>query len=400
MTPWSLSGWATFAIPTNVQKRLYKFLLKKAIGQFLARELELEHFDVELAKGSVELRDLRLNVKVLNKLMADMPFQIVSGDIAVISASIPWTNFWAADTVLEIKGLRISIVPYSKPKTAESDPRDKMPIMSSSVSFAGDFLQHEIPPDEDEELRSSIYHSFHSAAESRTQFEHDSRMFSASQSQAYNNQPDAHQDAHPDMYKSFPSPPFSPNENDMEGLQVLTRLIDKIMARVKVVISDTVVRLHFKSTIEMTDKDPTPEHMLRSVYASMFRSEVRGTNDYYLDLQLPSITMQDETPGLGDDPSNLSPTSQMDSGSSSVLLPPIGSDFIKTLRITDPTVWLRQEEIISDIASDISSASSAHGAAQPEEDSVNVMEAGNSDAVDDTNTSAASIQDFTTPTAS
>ena len=41
-----------------------KFLLKRAIGQFLATELDLANLDVELGEGRVVLRDLDLNVDV------------------------------------------------------------------------------------------------------------------------------------------------------------------------------------------------------------------------------------------------------------------------------------------------------------------------------------------------
>lgn len=58
------SAWSNFTLPTIIQKRLYKFLLRKAIGQFIANELDLENFDIELVNGSVELRDLDLNLQV------------------------------------------------------------------------------------------------------------------------------------------------------------------------------------------------------------------------------------------------------------------------------------------------------------------------------------------------
>lgn len=66
MNAWDFlpSAWSNFALPTNIQKRLYKFLLRKAIGQFLANELDLDNFDIELVQGSVELRDLDLNLQV------------------------------------------------------------------------------------------------------------------------------------------------------------------------------------------------------------------------------------------------------------------------------------------------------------------------------------------------
>lgn len=65
MKAWDyLSGWTNFSIPSNIQKRLYKFILKKAIGPFLQHDLDLDNFDIELVNGSVELRDLNLNLEV------------------------------------------------------------------------------------------------------------------------------------------------------------------------------------------------------------------------------------------------------------------------------------------------------------------------------------------------
>jgi hypothetical protein len=69
MKAWDyLSGWKNFALPSNIQKRLYKFLLRRAIGQFLQTELDLDNFDIELVNGSVELRDLDLNLQVRTRL--------------------------------------------------------------------------------------------------------------------------------------------------------------------------------------------------------------------------------------------------------------------------------------------------------------------------------------------
>jgi len=58
---WPFSSWS---IPVTLQKRLLKFLLKRAVGQFLSSELDLDNLDLELGKGQVVLRDLDLNVDV------------------------------------------------------------------------------------------------------------------------------------------------------------------------------------------------------------------------------------------------------------------------------------------------------------------------------------------------
>lgn len=70
MKAWNyLSGWTnSFSLPSNIQKKLYKFLLKRAIGPFLENDLDLDNFDIELVNGSVELRELKLNLTVNDSL--------------------------------------------------------------------------------------------------------------------------------------------------------------------------------------------------------------------------------------------------------------------------------------------------------------------------------------------
>ena len=48
----------------NPLKRFYKFILKRVIGNFLINELNLDQLEVQLGNGTVELRDLELNVDV------------------------------------------------------------------------------------------------------------------------------------------------------------------------------------------------------------------------------------------------------------------------------------------------------------------------------------------------
>jgi hypothetical protein len=58
---WPFASWS---IPLTIQKRLFKFLLKKAIGQFLFNELDVDNLDVQVGNGLVYLKNLALNVQV------------------------------------------------------------------------------------------------------------------------------------------------------------------------------------------------------------------------------------------------------------------------------------------------------------------------------------------------
>jgi hypothetical protein len=166
-------------------------------------------------------------------------------------------------------------------------------MLSTSVHLAGDFLKTEVPPNEDEELRQSIHLS---AAES-------------------------------------PSVDFS-NQQDvnLEGLQVITKVIDKMLARIKIKVIDSVLRLHHTSTIALNSQNDT--------YAkgNPFGS---GSHDYYLDLQIPSISYFDETPGLSDGINKEPSPPDINMQASSILLPPSVNETIKILVVTSPTVWIR-----------------------------------------------------------
>lgn len=62
---WPFSGWGlSINVPSTIQKRLLKFLLKRALGQFLAEELDLDNLEIQLGEGFVHLKELQLNVEV------------------------------------------------------------------------------------------------------------------------------------------------------------------------------------------------------------------------------------------------------------------------------------------------------------------------------------------------
>ncbi|ORZ01123.1 hypothetical protein BCR43DRAFT_434414 [Syncephalastrum racemosum] len=272
------SAWSNFALPTNIQKRLYKFLLRKAIGQFLANELDLENFDIELVNGSVELRDLDLNLHTLNELLVDTPFMIEQGRVASIHATLPWSSFWSGDIALKVQGLQITLRPLEK-------------------------------TDRRHELMDSIQQSIHSSISNN------------------NDKNDV--------------------DLDTDGLQVLTRVIDKMLAKIKVDVVDTLIRIsHTSAAVPPLAGDHRP-----------FAEDT----DYYLDVQIPKISYFDETPGFNNSsntPTTAASSSTITSSSpvpsataaaadlseSSVLLPPNANETIKIITVASPTVWLRSSQ--------------------------------------------------------
>ncbi|KAG5462989.1 MAG: hypothetical protein BJ554DRAFT_2509 [Olpidium bornovanus] len=220
MNVWtSLAG--SYAIPNTLQKRLLKFLLKRAIGQFLAEELDLDNLDVQLGKGQVHLRELELDAEVLNDAAAGLPVTVVKGSIGGITASLPWKNIWRGSCELHVEHLELILavgdgVPIGAASRASVHMAESH-IMSSSIHFAGDFLRNEVPNEENDEMRKSM---FGLAATSRTSRESDTRPSDVAVA-----------------------------GTGMEGLQVLAGLIDGILSRLKVTASQTTVKIqHFTTS--------------------------------------------------------------------------------------------------------------------------------------------------------
>lgn len=141
--------------------------------------------------------------------------------------------------------------------------------MSSSLHFADDFLKTEIEQDQTQELHESIQKSFHTNI----------------------------QDA------------------DMEGLQVLTKVIDKMLAKIKIDIVDTLIRISHKSAVPLVAPGDNVER------------------EYYIDICIPRLSYYDETPEFNN------PTEQHNMVESSILLPTT-NETIKFITLTSPEIWL------------------------------------------------------------
>ncbi|KAI9001725.1 hypothetical protein BC832DRAFT_594012 [Gaertneriomyces semiglobifer] len=212
---WPFAGWY---LPQSLQKRLVKFLLKRAIGQFLASELVLDNLDVELAKGQVVLRDLELNIELLNELVASLPIIVTSGKISEIRVTVPWKDITGGDCTLELHNICVEVTPLSDDPhygVARSAHLSESHILSSSIHFAETFLRHEASDQDAESTSASSLHS-------------------------------------PEN-----SPPTESRTSSLEGLQFLANVIDAILARVKVVVTNTTLRLRRKSeTSDRTSAAP------------------------------------------------------------------------------------------------------------------------------------------------
>ncbi|RCI05002.1 autophagy- protein 2, partial [Rhizopus stolonifer] len=104
---------------------------------------------------------------------------------------------------------------------------------------------------------------------------------------------------------------------DMD-IAVLSKVIDKMISRIKIDVVDTLVRIIHTSAVPLS-----PNH---------------DGKEYYIDIRIPRISYFDETPEFN------TTTTPQDMMNSSVLLPPVANETIKIITISSPEIWLRSAE--------------------------------------------------------
>ncbi|CAN6198032.1 unnamed protein product [Urochloa humidicola] len=62
-------------------KRVCKSLLKKRLGDLILGDLDLDQFDIQLGRGTVQLNDLSLNAEFINRKLSGSPIMLKEGSI-------------------------------------------------------------------------------------------------------------------------------------------------------------------------------------------------------------------------------------------------------------------------------------------------------------------------------
>ena len=97
-------------------KRFYRFVLRRAIGQFLLEELDLEQLDVQLGEGSITLTELELDAEELNRQLRvagtgeDGPasgIRVKSAFVGKLRAKLPYTNLLEESCELEAEDVSL-----------------------------------------------------------------------------------------------------------------------------------------------------------------------------------------------------------------------------------------------------------------------------------------------------
>mmetsp|Transcript_177739 Transcript_177739/g.569845 ORF Transcript_177739/g.569845 Transcript_177739/m.569845 type:complete len:2489 (-) Transcript_177739:259-7725(-) len=101
--------WGRFSFAQLPLKRFYKYVLKRIIGGFLLRDIDLEQLDVQLYRGIVQLQSLELDVEQFNAplLGAGVLLNFVSGMIGCIKMDVPWRHLLRDHCKVYVAGLHL-----------------------------------------------------------------------------------------------------------------------------------------------------------------------------------------------------------------------------------------------------------------------------------------------------
>ncbi|PPD78601.1 hypothetical protein GOBAR_DD24471 [Gossypium barbadense] len=100
-------------------KRVFKFLLKKKLGQFILGDIDLDQLDVQLTEGTIQLSDLVLNVDYLNRKIGPAASLVIKeGSIGSLLVKMPWKG---KGCQVEVDELELLLAPCSEDHLSSAD---------------------------------------------------------------------------------------------------------------------------------------------------------------------------------------------------------------------------------------------------------------------------------------
>ncbi|KAJ3809145.1 hypothetical protein F5876DRAFT_44505 [Lentinula aff. lateritia] len=152
----SLPSISSFAVPSSIQRRFISFVLKRFLGHLLKPgQLDVEQIDAQIGSGYVQVNDLQLDHNAINSIVSQsgLPLELVDSSLASVTARIPWPNPLTSTLGFSLSSLHVTlrVVPIQ-----ESTNQTDINISESVASYAGSFIQDELTPREEANLRESF----------------------------------------------------------------------------------------------------------------------------------------------------------------------------------------------------------------------------------------------------
>ncbi|KFM28316.1 Autophagy-related protein 2-like protein A [Auxenochlorella protothecoides] len=111
-----------FAATTWALKRLLKFVLKRNLKQWIATEIDLDQVEVQLGQGSLELREVLLNVDYINQQLDHTHWEVVTAFVGCIRAYIPLASLYQDSCSIQLVDVFLTVQPRAQPGPAPHAP--------------------------------------------------------------------------------------------------------------------------------------------------------------------------------------------------------------------------------------------------------------------------------------
>ena len=92
-------------------QKLYKFIINRTIGQYLADDLLLEQVQVSSRDGHVCIHDLSLDCDVLNAQLSAIPFKLTKAVVKKLEAKLSYKMLLAESCRFDFYGLELVLEP-------------------------------------------------------------------------------------------------------------------------------------------------------------------------------------------------------------------------------------------------------------------------------------------------
>lgn len=182
---WYFGNWQDF-----LKKKACRYILQHYLGQFLKEKLSLDQLSLDLYNGTGKITELNLDVQAINEDLANLhaPVELVDGFVECISVAIPWSALVSDSTKLEVSGLELTLRPAPRDEAGYYEAGEMFSSISSMSSSMTTSLQLAKDCLESEKVDSS-------------------------------------------------------KTEQIEGVQKFAHMIDSVLSKVRVTLTDTVVRL-------------------------------------------------------------------------------------------------------------------------------------------------------------
>ena len=137
----------------SLKKRALRYLLQRYLGHFLSEKLTLEQLSVDLYDGKGSITNLSLDVDGLNEELIFLPFKFKHGcTIDTIACSIPWSNLMRDSCSLEINGANFTAQIINKDGVIDTDKLLESSYLSRSMMSSSMQMAEEIASSDGSEV--------------------------------------------------------------------------------------------------------------------------------------------------------------------------------------------------------------------------------------------------------